>query len=424
MAVLTVCGSALLSACELSSVPAPKEPVPSTGPTPTMAAPLDSTVLPQPTSTIAVLPRPRSSLEQPQRMKWRFVQAGVIVGTAAVGNGLVYFSDQDGNIFGLDSQTGQPRWQSNVVGSMTGTTVLAGSLVVVSANSVEMEGVRGGLVAVDAKTGDGVWSYPIGGEALTSPAFSDGLFYFGGSDSHLYAVDASTGKEKWRAKLDAPVNLDPVEESGVVYTGDRRGNLYAVDATNGQVKWKSSFKSDLLTSPAVADGTVYVGVIVEGRVYALDAATGKVRREFKDVPPTDPPYVQPGYKADYLVTGPPSVADGVVYVGISFGQIGGDAPDRRGYVYALDAASGKQRWEFVAESEVRTPPLAVGKAVYFAAQHGLLYAVDARSGQELWQFEVDAPISASPVAADNTLYFGTWADGFYALKLAEIFAQR
>lgn len=413
----------LLSACELSSVPAPKDPRPTAGPTPTMSAPPDSTMLPQRTATIVAQPRPRTDLERSSRVRWRFAEAGVVAGAAAVSDDLVYFSDQDGNLYALDTQNGQVRWQSSVVGSVIGAAVVAGSLVVVTANSLEIEGVRGGLVAVDASTGEGVWSYPIEGEALTSPAFSNGLLYFGGG-SHLYAVEAATGKEKWRIELDAPVNVDPVIANGLVYTADNQGNFYAIDADRGRTKWKSGYRSNLLTSAAVAGGMVYLGSVGEGRVYALDAATGKEKWRFKDDPLANPPRIDPGYRADYLVTSPPRVAGEVVYVGISYGQIGGEAPDSTPYLYALAASSGKPTWQFVAESRIGTAPLVDGRAVYFASQHGLLHALDLRDGQELWRFEVDAPISASPVLLDDTLYFGTWADGFYALRATEVYALR
>lgn len=61
---------------------------------------------------------------------------------------------------------------------------------------------------------------------------------------------------------------------------------------------------------------------------------------------------------------PPSVAGGVVLVGC------GD-----GYLYALDAKSGKQLWKFKASGGIRTQPVVHEGTVYVGADDGYLYAL-------------------------------------------------
>ena len=43
------------------------------------------------------------------------------------------------------------------------------------------------------------WKFKTGDVVHASPAYADGVVYFGGWDSYFYAVDARTGTEKWRA---------------------------------------------------------------------------------------------------------------------------------------------------------------------------------------------------------------------------------
>jgi hypothetical protein len=83
--------------------------------------------------------------------------------------------------------------------------------------------------------------------------------------------------------------------------------------------------------------------------------------------------------ADLLVLSWPVVVDGVVYAG------GLD-----GAFYAIDAASGAQRWrlETGAIGSMAAPAVADG-IVYAGAQDGLLLAVDAASGQERWRAVVE-----------------------------------
>ena len=81
---------------------------------------------------------------------------------------------------------------------------------------------------------------------------------------------------------------------------------------------------------AVYKGKVYVGA-VDGRLIALDAATGKQAWTAMTVEPNQA----------YTITGAPRVARGKVFIGNGGGDFGG-----RGYVSAYDAESGKLVWRF------------------------------------------------------------------------------
>ena len=44
-----------------------------------------------------------------------------------------------------------------------------------------------------------------------------------------------------------------------------------------------------------------------------------------------------------------------------------------------------------------------------------MFAVDAQTGQEQWQFEIGGIVTASPAVADGVVYVGGY-DGLYALR--------
>ena len=62
----------------------------------------------------------------------------------------------------------------------------------------------------------------------SSPAFADGVVYFGSTDDYLYALDATTGQEKWKFKMGGHAVSSPVVAGGVVYVGSSDGYLYAI----------------------------------------------------------------------------------------------------------------------------------------------------------------------------------------------------
>jgi outer membrane protein assembly factor BamB len=64
----------------------------------------------------------------------------------------------------------------------------------------------------------------------------------------------------WKFKTDGMVNSSPAVADGVVYVGSGDGRLYALDARTGKEKWSFNTGGEVFSSPAVADGVVYAGV--------------------------------------------------------------------------------------------------------------------------------------------------------------------
>jgi quinohemoprotein ethanol dehydrogenase len=148
-----------------------------------------------------------------------------------------------------------------------------------------------------------VWSFDTntnrGLEA--TPLVVDGVMYTTGSWSIVYALDARTGQQLWQYDPQVPRAY---------------GAKACCDVVNRGV--------------ALYKGKVYVGTI-DGRLIALDAATGKVVWSVVTV----------DQNQAYTITGAPRVVKGKVIIGNGGGEYG-----VRGYVTAYDAESGKQSWRF------------------------------------------------------------------------------
>jgi outer membrane protein assembly factor BamB len=252
---------------------------------------------------------------------------------------------------------------------------------------------------------------------VTSP---DGTVYLQDLDSNVSAVDLQTGRVLWKHTY----NSQDIGPNGVTYAG---GKVYgatakfpfALDAKTGKELWRnatlvpkshqkgggelaSGFGIDI--QPQVANGTVYLSsaaLLGGGFVYALDAATGKTRWSFDSV--VDPIGKQ-------IIGGgawnPPAIGpDGTVYIG--FGNMYQPAsvalahPGKRLYTdstVALDGKTGKLRWYYQAvpndfhDWDMQLSPIyarAGGRALIVnAGKMGYVYAMDAASGKLVWKTKV------------------------------------
>ena len=128
------------------------------------------------------------------------------------------------------------------------------------------------------------------------PVVNDGYMFITTPNNHLIALDAATGEQRWKYVRDLP------EDQYQMHPTNRGVGLY---------------------------GDLVFMATADCFVVALHAETGEVvwETEIED------------YYAGYYMTLAPLVADGKVMVGVSGGEFG-----IRGFVAALDAATGEEVW--------------------------------------------------------------------------------
>jgi hypothetical protein len=132
-----------------------------------------------------------------------------------------------------------------------------------------------GLYALDAESGNQRWVYPTDLPLGHSPTIQGGIAYVGGFDHKLHAIDAFTGQGLWTFEAGAGFQTNPLVV-GKVYAGNRDGFFYAIHAQGpqaGQLAWKYQTQGPILFSAAYKDGVVYFAS-QDSHAYALDAETG------------------------------------------------------------------------------------------------------------------------------------------------------
>jgi len=144
----------------------------------------------------------------------------------------------------------------------------------------------------------------------------------------------------YRGQESTPLVID-----GVMYASSNFGRVYALDAASGKELWTYDPQidgqwaryacCDAVNRGLVAfQGVLYVGAL-DGWLHAIDARTGRRLWKVDTLVARSP-------KKPYTVTGAPLLAGDLVVIGNG----GGDFAGARGYVSAYDRQSGNLRWRF------------------------------------------------------------------------------
>ena len=194
----------------------------------------------------------------------------------------------------------------------------------------------------------------------------------------------------------------PIVVDGVMYTSGSTGKAYALDAKTGKEIWSFDPHADLRVNReaccdevnrgvAVWRGKVYVASF-DGRLFALDAATGSIVWQADTIIDK---------KRGYTSTGAPEVAGKVVVIGN-----GGGEYDARGYISAYDLDTGKLAWRFFTVPGDPSKPYENPELEAAAKTWDPKSRWDMGGGGTVWDALVYDPEL-------NLLYFGTGNGTFY-----------
>lgn len=374
--------------------------------------------------------------------RWTHEKASFQIGPngVALGYGKLYAADGDGTIFALDADTGDEVWTTRIVDDVTGIdiqpTVVDGlvfaSTVPVSIGDIYRGGARGVIWALDAGSGEKVWSFDTVEEGLWgNPDVNSG-----GGAWYPPAVDVERGLIYWGTGNPAPFPGSEEFPNGSSRPGD---NLYtdsvvALDVRTGKLVWyHQAFPHDLfdrdLQLSAIADlpGSVgprsdrlVIGTGKGGHVIALDPDTGEAVSDTEvgihrndDLTELDgPTEVLPGLYGG--VETPPAVADGIVYAAV-MNEPSTHEPDREnflggaplgttpGEVVAVDVSAGEVLWSTKVDGDPLGGAIVVGDLVATATFQGTIYFLDRATGEVVRTLDAPGGVNGWAAATRDTI---------------------
>ena len=259
----------------------------------------------------------------------------------------------------------------------------------------------------------------------------------GSAGGDVYSLSSDDGSVNWRVPVGSTSSRPVIDVlRGRVYLGTDDGSMVCLRAVDGSEVWRYSTRGPILREPVLADGVLVFSNEAD-QVYALDAATGKFRWQYKGETPEE--YTLRGHAGV-------AVADGMVFAGFASGamvalrlntgsvawltSLKGDAErfvdvdgtpvvsgDRvfvsssGGGVYGLDRATGLVRWR---RPMTGAGSLTVdGNRLFVAAANLGMYALD-RGGNIIWrQGTKGGGEPAPPVVSGSYVIYGLSEDGMF-----------
>ncbi len=400
-------------------------------------------------------------------VKWVYdgpvpMRSATSFGTLPDGRNIVYIGDARGTVHMVEAATGKLIWKKNIsthdTAGLTGTATLVdnvlyvpqsmGEIAVAGTPSYECCSAHGVIVALNATTGEKLWTYhtmepaqktgtssvgtqlwgPSGAPVWTSPLVDKkrGLLYFGtgentshpatGTSDAIIALDMKTGEQVWvfQATADDVFNNACFEWIG-------RENRPNCPENAGP---DFDFGASTLLATGADGRELLLAGQKSGIVWALEPETGKLvwKRTLSDGTPLGG--IHWGISAQNgMVFAPVNDPD----IPIALWQY-----KRKPGVYALDVATGTVQWKFEKSYESR-PATAEHYAKYggfSGAAFGVpgvvlagdivgeVFALNADDGDLLWSYETNKDFTsphglkghggsidnAMIVAAGDTLY--------------------
>ncbi len=222
------------------------------------------------------------------------------------------------------------------------------------------------VIALDATSGEALWSFETGHSIWGQPAYRDGVVFATSMDRSIHALDAESGQELWQTNFAGAVASGPVLNDESIFVSDFDSQIHALDIQTGEEIWNAPAENWVWGSPAYADGVVYYADI-DGNVFAVDAATGAAKWRGKT----------PG-----AVQTRPVVAGDIVYVASE----GESSEIPAGALRAFAKEDGRELWTTIAPAPLFTSPVIVDNAIIVALQSesAMLIAYDLITGGQLW----------------------------------------
>ncbi len=293
---------------------------------------------------------------------WKFAvgpaaRGKTIFTSPAVFDGVLCLGAYDGNGYALHTAPGAPRWENGDADWVGSSPAIAGDRGLVFIGlEFALPNKRGGIVALDLKTGEKKWEYhDMADYTHSSPAYigERGLVIAGNNDGSVYCFDASSGSLQWEIKTGGAIKASFAYDGdrNLIFFGSFDKSIYAVVAVSAAIKFRIPADVAIFSTPTVSENKLFAG------------STDK-------------------------------------------------------YLYAVNLDTENVIGKFLAGGRILSTPLVANGSIYFGATDGKMYEISRDTGKLLGSFQATERVTNSILRNPRTglFFLPTYANEIYCLK--------
>lgn len=216
-----------------------------------------------------------------KKQLWEVRPTKDLTAGVSVGGNVAVVGSRQGKLIALNAQTGETLWTQQLSGSILSPSLIEQNRVVTITND-------GTVYTHDAQSGQMVWTFdlpntPLSVRGYAMPTLLDSRTVgIATANAYVYALDLITGVPRWQRRVAVSegrgdiarlVDIDsrPVVVDGNMVSVSYQGQVTVVDLASQRVRWTE--KASSLSSPAADSSAVYVANS-DGRLVAYNLADG------------------------------------------------------------------------------------------------------------------------------------------------------
>ncbi len=339
-------------------------------------------------------------------------RTGEILAAPVIEGGRVFTMDASSVIYALDAERGVVLWKFDTRPKGARSRTFGGGLAAVGGRLYVSTGY-GEVIALNAVTGDELWSRPVPAPIHSPPTVADGRVFAVTVDNQLEALSADDGHILWTHNgLPETAGLlggaSPAIDGGIVVVAYSSGEIFALRAENGRPLWGDNLATarsldalsalaDIRGRPIIDHGLVFA-ISHSGRMVAIDLRTGDRVWE-QDIGGSYSPWIAGEFV--YVVTNDSAIV-------------------------CLTRREGRIKWvldlpRHEDEAKKSNPlvwagPVLAGDRLIVVASDGEALSISPYSGKPLGRIEFPDGSFLAPVLANRTLFVLTQDADLFALR--------
>ena len=314
-------------------------------------------------------------------------------------NGFIYAASANGEMIKLSLADGKQAWRIKSGEQFSGGVGLGPNLLLL--------GTATGYVVAYDLNGKLLWKSKLSSQVLSAPKVDYGVVVVRCGDSRIYGLNVADGSRKWVYERASPAltlrsSAGVALDGGAAYAGFAGGKLIALRVEDGKVIWEVSVAQPKgtteieriadITSLPVVDGSLVYAVAYQGKIAAVDRATGRI-----------------AWARDISSYTGLSAEDAKVFVSHANSAI-----------YALDYSTGKTFWRQGDLKQRRiTAPAPMGNLIAVGDVEGYVHFLSREDGSFSARIKTDdaAIMPKMLVVGASTLIAQTRKGGIYAISI-------